>query len=861
MTQYRECDSSHSSYYYLCQILNLMENFTQKFYLILAFFTLSADLRNGAEVQAWTYHYSTEPSREWNSARQWCRQHYTDMVAIQNQKEIEYLNNILPRNPTYYWIGIRKLGDVWIWIGTNKTLTKECENWAAGEPNNGGRQEDCVEIYIKRESETAKWNNEKCSKKKGTLCYRASCDLGSCGARGECLETIGNYSCLCQPGFKGPRCEEAEECGTLEAPVQGSLQCLDMYGHFRFNSSCAFSCALGFKLTGTQCLHCQATGRWTSEPPSCQAVKCPDVLSAPKQGRMYCTDPFETHSFNSTCEFTCNEGFQLSGSSEILCDSGGMWTGTVPSCKVVECGAIMPPSQGRVICDDLHQTFSFGTSCHFSCEEGYSLDGDATVNCTSSGNWTAGVPACKVVKCHALVTPSHASLHCQHPVEDFGYSSTCWLGCEVGFDLIGQNSTYCTSLGSWSHNLPVCKARQCKILTAPPHGILTCSHPHGEFSFNSSCDVSCEEGFLINGTSTTRCNSMETWTETTAHCQVVKCDVPSIPHHASLHCQHPIEEFSYSSTCWLECDDGFMPKGANSTQCTAEGSWSHSLPLCEVVKCPVAGAPSHGSMHCQHPIEEFSYSSSCWMECEEGFILRGANSTQCTAEGTWSHTTPLCEAQRCASLSAPPHGNLTCSHPHGEFSFNSSCDVNCDEGFQLNGMATTRCSSLGKWTETTADCQVVKCPVAGAPSHGSMHCQHPIEEFSYSSSCWIECEEGFILRGANSTQCTAEGTWSHSTPLCEAQPCASLSAPPHGNLTCSHPHGEFSFNSSCDVSCDEGFQLNGMVTTRCSSLGKWTETTAHCQGDSLPYTTTASPLLTSYVTYNHLYIQLKKNTA
>lgn len=93
------------------------------------------------------------------------------MVAIQNQAEIEYLNKILPFHRAYYWIGIRKIDGHWTWVGTKKRLVVEAANWATDEPNNQGTGEDCVEIYIKRNKDTAKWNDERCSKKKATVCY------------------------------------------------------------------------------------------------------------------------------------------------------------------------------------------------------------------------------------------------------------------------------------------------------------------------------------------------------------------------------------------------------------------------------------------------------------------------------------------------------------------------------------------------------------------------------------------------------------------------------------------------------------------------------------------------------------------
>lgn len=160
-------------------------------------------------VEGWSYHHSNK-TMNWDTARKWCTEHYTDMVAIQNRGEISHLNSILPRQANYYWIGIRKVDDVWTWVGTNKILTKEAENWADGEPNNGGNNEDCVEMYIKREKDTGKWNDESCMKKKTALCFTASCQSDSC-YHGECVETINSHHCKCSEGFYGEQCEHGKQ--------------------------------------------------------------------------------------------------------------------------------------------------------------------------------------------------------------------------------------------------------------------------------------------------------------------------------------------------------------------------------------------------------------------------------------------------------------------------------------------------------------------------------------------------------------------------------------------------------------------------------------------------------------------------
>ncbi|KAG6936145.1 selectin P [Chelydra serpentina] len=173
----------------------------------LCFAAISWVLVTQMEVGAWTYHYGDTSDYSWELARNFCRLFYTDLVAIQNQGEIAYLNRALPHHRTYYWIGLRRINNVWTWVGTNKALMKEAENWANGEPNNRGMDQDCVEIYIKREYEAGRWNDERCQKKKRALCYQVSCQRSSCSQRGECVETIGSYTCDCYPGFYGPECE------------------------------------------------------------------------------------------------------------------------------------------------------------------------------------------------------------------------------------------------------------------------------------------------------------------------------------------------------------------------------------------------------------------------------------------------------------------------------------------------------------------------------------------------------------------------------------------------------------------------------------------------------------------------------
>lgn len=121
-------------------------------------------------VQAWTYAYSKGSNLQWHEARQWCQKHFVDMVSIKNKEEAEYLDSFLPRNPTYYWIGVQKVAAKWTWVDTSKPVPVEAQRWASEEPDSLAGQ-DCVELYIKRAKDSARWNNEKCSKLKEAVCY------------------------------------------------------------------------------------------------------------------------------------------------------------------------------------------------------------------------------------------------------------------------------------------------------------------------------------------------------------------------------------------------------------------------------------------------------------------------------------------------------------------------------------------------------------------------------------------------------------------------------------------------------------------------------------------------------------------
>uniref|UniRef100_A0A3B3UH45 E-selectin n=1 Tax=Poecilia latipinna TaxID=48699 RepID=A0A3B3UH45_9TELE len=471
-------------------------------------------------VECWSYFHS-EITMDWVSARKWCQTSYTDMVAIQNREEIEHLKRMLPRKAGYYWIGIRKVGDVWTWVGTNKSLTAEATNWADGEPNNGqngiisGQAEDCVEMYIKREKDEGKWNDERCSKKKTALCYTAACKSDSC-IHGECVETINSHMCKCSPGFYGEKCEQAVQCPALQNPDNGFVTCEDDTDmRFSYGKRCSFSCAPGYHLIGSEMITC--TSEWSNGIPTCKAVQCP-ALQGLENGALSC-DTEMRFSYRTSCSFICDPGFELQGAHSIQCSEDKRWTDAIPSCTAVQCPALLDLENGALTCeDDVEMRFSYKKSCSFTCVPGHRLVGPSEVTCTADAEWSGTMPHCEGEK--RLRNPdgaAHMIVECSKPSTDLGPSSTCSFRCESDFELRGANTTTCSQDGQWSEALPTCNAIRCPPLDAPENGHINCSDRQPVF--NSQCSFACDQDYTLDGHEILTCDRRGSWTGKNPTCQ------------------------------------------------------------------------------------------------------------------------------------------------------------------------------------------------------------------------------------------------------------------------------------------------------------------------------------------------------
>ncbi|KAL9968085.1 hypothetical protein ACROYT_G026412 [Oculina patagonica] len=173
----------------------------------------------------------------WNGAKSACETLGSKLVVINSQAEQQALTSKIPRNQRT-WMGLYrnpKDKSRWLWVdGSHPTYTY----WLSGEPNDSGGNEDCGEIYEK--SSGYKWNDIPCTTSFPYVC-----------------ETNANW------------CQKL----SLRSGVRVSpSHCLS--SNQKYGSTCSFSCARGYQISGPSSTQCRRNGAWSGQVNS---VNCKDI--------------------------------------------------------------------------------------------------------------------------------------------------------------------------------------------------------------------------------------------------------------------------------------------------------------------------------------------------------------------------------------------------------------------------------------------------------------------------------------------------------------------------------------------------------------------------------------------------------
>ncbi|XP_043576616.1 L-selectin-like [Chiloscyllium plagiosum] len=95
----------------------------------------------------------------------------------------------------------------------------------------------------------------------------------------------------------------------------------------------------------------------------------------------------------------CQHGFygrNCENDNSTICQASGSWTTYNTTCQALTCPLLKKPAHSSVNCSGPYGGKHYNTSCYFSCDDGYTLEGDQKTICGESGNWNSHDVQCSM---------------------------------------------------------------------------------------------------------------------------------------------------------------------------------------------------------------------------------------------------------------------------------------------------------------------------------------------------------------------------------------------------------------------------------------------------------------------------------
>ncbi|KAF3691668.1 CUB and sushi domain-containing protein 3 CUB and sushi multiple domains protein 3 [Channa argus] len=643
---------------------------------------------------------------------------------------------------------------------------------------------------------------------------RWACDRG--------YKLIGKGTAVCKNTTYGyytwdapvPACQ-AVSCGVPSAPVNGGVLAAD----YSVGTRVTYFCNSGYRLSSKELTTtvCQPDGTWSNHNkiPRCIVVMCPSLSSFSLDHGKWRIVNGSHYEYGTKIIFTCNPGYYRVGPAHIQCLPNGVWSwrNERPRCRIISCGDLPTPPNGKKIGT---QT-TFGASAIFSCNLGYVLTGSNVRECLLSGLWSGTETQCLAGHCGI----PEQIVNGQVIGENFGYRDTVVYQCNPGFRLIGSSVRICQQDHNWSGQLPVCIPVTCGHPGSPIYGRTT-----GDgYNYNDVVRFSCNKGYSLEGPSTAQCQASRQWSQQPPTCRVVNCTDPGIPANSIRESKIEHGNFTFGSVVFYDCNPGYYLFGSSVLSCQPGGHWDKPLPECIEVDCGHPGTPPHAVMSG----EKFTFGSTVRYSCSGDRQLIGDSSLTCQLNGHWSGPLPHCSgdsAGTCGDPGTPSHA----SREAGNFKVRSKVRFTCAVGHTLYGSAERICFPNGTWSGRQPFCKPVQCGNPGTPAHGRIS---RMDGTTFSHSIVYSCMEGYFLTGSPTRQCLANGTWSGTAPNCTMITCGDPGIPANGLR-----FGEdIAVGQNVTFSCQPGYVMLGgdnAVTRTCTNNGTWSGTMPACQVVTCP---------------------------
>ena len=605
-------------------------------------------------------------------------------------------------------------------------------------------------------------------------------------------------------------------------------------------SVCTPSCQLGYSVTGGSIALTCLLGNFSTPTGSCTPNPC--TRPSDSATTTYSSSCLSSTPSGSTCVPTCVNGYSQSGDLTITC-TAGTFSSAAGVCNPSPCPRPADTSSTLFSQSSCPSPTPSGSACVPTCQSGYTATGGSLSRTCTLGNFSTPVGSCTPNPCS--VPSDTASTTYSSCLASTPSGSACVPTCQNGYTATGGSLSITCNLGSFSTAAGTCDPSPCPspILTVPNTTVGGCG---ASTPSSSTCVLGCAIGYVANGSLAVTC-TLGNFSAPAGRCIISTSDVcsqptPSLPLTPG-DCPSALPN---ATQCTLGCTAGYGPQSGglfNVTCINSDLTPIDPSAVCDENPCSLP-LPLPTGMNEGTCASVQSGGSSCYFACDAGYTPSGVMNMTCTA-GAYSSIQGSCNPNPCMQSAIPLSTGMTTGDCPALIPSDSSCTVSCSTGYGAGSGSVNVTCSLGSLVALpTLSCIPNPCSLpsfSAGMNQGSCSAVQP-----GNTSCYFACSTGYTLSlgGVLNVTCSA-GAYSPVIGLCNPNPCPQPQVTFASALTVGNCQAQTISGDSCSLACIAGFTPFGTLTTTCTAGAFTPNGVGYCVG--VANITTSSTSLPSLV--------------
>ncbi|KAK3579233.1 hypothetical protein CHS0354_033303 [Potamilus streckersoni] len=513
-----------------------------------------------------------------------------------------------------------------------------------------------------------------------------------------------------------------------------------------FQSKANYSCYPGYSFQNKSMITCQ-DGGWETAP-ICVAAKCiaQPVSIANGTGTLRQGDGT---SIGTIIDYVCNAGYQIQGSSILLCGPNGNWSSALPTCVKLNC-PLPRVKNGNFTVTSFPQ---LGDARILQCGSGYRTN--VTTFICKENRTLSAVPVCQNIdECQA---GTHG---CRSPAGCHDTDGSYYCTCPKGYYLDTDGKT-CLDI------------KECNVKNGYCDGV--CNEQSG--SYFCTCPRDGYTLFTTDGTAnytipTSESGTLNTDTFYLSHsCVRVSCPKPPEIANGTLLTNRQFNH--YGDVIEYQCKLGYIPRRA-TLRCDKTGQWFPSPPNCQRATCP-SDSPGTIINLATYTLGPYDYGNQLTLQCNVPGRGMFNKTRQCLYNRDSDNYSLYGNQYEC--------GVIDCGKPEqvagSNFAvpqlttFGSSFSFVCGnlytrQGSSSAGDSIVRCGNDSYWDFGSLQCVGVSCSDPGYPFGG----RQVATSYAQNSIVTFICDRpGFSLSRSTGIQCVLNTqsnglVWNDTVPQC-----------------------------------------------------------------------------------------------